>query len=141
MKPQTFTIEYKEEVPLETLKKIWEEIRGDLKKKGYQVENVQMPRVRAFVLSRKYFLEINKELLESPHIKDLGEAEYGEKSNANCSASIFYSDVNQEWIILKCEGTLPLEVDLNHELRHLCEDFLGLKWGSLTAKESNFKIR
>ena len=133
MKPQTFTIEYKEEVPLETLKRVWEEIREDLKKKGYQVEDAQMPRVKAFVLPYEYFVKIHKELLESPHTKDQSEVEYGEKSK-DCSASIFYSDVNQEWIIIKCEEDPPLEVDLNHELRHLYEDYLGLKCGSLTAK-------
>jgi len=135
MKSQTFSIKFKEEVSSETLKRIWEEVRQDLKNKGYRVENIQMPRVKAFVMPYKYFTQTFKELLKSSHVIDESKREYGEWSKAS-SACIFYSDVNQEWIIIKCEGDPPLEVDLNHELRHLYESCLELPVGSLTTKNA-----
>ena len=136
MKSQTFSFEFSKEVPLETLASIWEKIRQDLIRKGYRVENLQMPGVRAYVMNQKDFAQTFKELLESPHIRDEGEKEWGKSSKASTSACIFYADVSQEYIILKCEGDPPLEVDLNHELRHLYESYLGLQWGSLTAKNT-----
>ena len=49
------------------------------------------------------------------------------------SALTFFADADQTWIILKCDGYgYSLEVDLKHELLHLWEAKLGLKWGTLT---------
>jgi hypothetical protein len=131
---EKFRIDGKE-IPQERLRKIWEEIREELVAEGYAVENVKLPEVRAFRLKYKKFSRVFRQLEKSSHIRDTYEEEYGEKSNKILpSACVFFSDVDQKWFVLKCDGRGHIETDLKHELYHLWEDTLKLKWGTLTEK-------
>jgi hypothetical protein len=115
------------------LKSIWEEIKKELMAKGYSVQDSELPRVRAFRLKFKEFNKKLKELRKSPNIRDKGEEEYGEKEKAGQLSSAFALPLNdQEWIIFKCDGLFPLKDDLKHELTHVWEHTLRLKWGTLT---------
>ncbi len=113
------------------LVRIWEEIRLELTSK-YPVDNIEMPNIQALVLNYKNFTKALNKLLLSSHIEDTSEIEWGTKCTTP-SALTFFADADQTWIILKCDGYgYSLEVDLKHELLHLWEAKLGLKWGTLT---------
>lgn len=119
-------------VSQKSLKRMWKIIGKELKEMGYQVNNIQMPKVRAFILSLENFEETTKEL--SPHLMDTSSIEYGETDSDPPSACAFSikSAMEDYWIILKCQGRNSLKKDLDHELKHIYESFLGLKWGTLT---------
>lgn len=130
MEPETFVFRGKP-VNQAILIRIWEEIRVELADK-YPVDDVKMPNIRAMILNYKNFRKALKKLLSSPHIEDTSETEWGAKITTP-SAVTFYGDVDQTWMVLKCGGYgYSLEVDLRHELLHICEAILGLKWGTLT---------
>ena len=130
MEPETFVFRGK---PVEQaiLERIWKEIKLELAGK-YSVDNVEMPNIEALVLSYKKFRKALNKLLSSPHIKDTSEIEWGAKCTTP-SAVTFFIDENQTWAILKCGGYgCSLEADLRHELLHIWEAKLGLKWATLT---------
>lgn len=132
MKSQKFSFKCKKEVSQKTLKRIWDQIREDLRTKGYSVKDIEMPKVQAFVLSPKRFIKVGRELKESPHVRDKSTEEYGEKVNLEeSSAFLVFIDTIETWFILKCEGRYSVKRDLDHELRHLFERALGLKIGIL----------
>ena len=116
------------------LRMIWEETRASLKNE-YLVGNISMPKIEAVILTRKRFRKATKQLLASPHILDMSVIEWGEIVKFP-SACAFMAEVEQEqkWIILVCDELIPLEQDLKHELLHIWESTLGLKWGTLTKK-------
>jgi hypothetical protein len=132
MKPEEFKFRGKPASRV-ILVRIWEEIRLELTGK-YAVDNIEMPDIQALVLNYKNFTKAFNKLLLSLHIEDTSEIEWGTKCTSTIpSALIFFADVDQTWIILKCDGYgYSLEVDLRHELLHLWESKLGLKWGTLT---------
>lgn len=121
-----------------TIKTLWEEIRCELKTE-HPVENIKMPRIEALRLSYSRFEKAMKKLKRSPHLTDQDGIELGVKATKaekmKASACVFFSDVDQCWVILKCEGFYPLEVDLKHELLHIWEKILCLPWGTLAKKE------
>lgn len=131
MEPEHFKFRGKQ-VKQAILTRIWEGIRLELASK-YPVDNVELPNTIAMVLNYKNFVKAHKKLLSSSHIEDTSEMEYGAKVTTIPSATTTFADVDQTWIILKCGGYgYSLEVDLRHELLHLWEAKLGLKWGTLT---------
>jgi hypothetical protein len=130
MEPETFVFRGKP-MSQALLTRIWEEMRLELANK-YTVDDIEIPKIRALILSYKNFMKAYNKLLTSPHIEDTSEIEWGAKVTTP-SAFTFYGDVDQTWVILKCDGYgYSLEVDLRHELLHLWEAELDLKWGTLT---------
>ena len=116
------------------LSRIWEETRLELASK-YNVNNVEMPRIKGIVLSYKRFRKALNRLLSSPQIEDTSEVEWGQKT-PDPSAFTFFADTDQTWIIVKCSGYGDsLQADLRHELLHLWEAQLELKWGRLDRME------
>jgi len=132
MEPEQFTVRG-EPVEQATIVRIWEEIKREIAGK-YPVGNIKMPNIKAHVLNRNHFRKVVRKLLWSQHIIDTSEIEWGTKCTKP-SAVTFLAE--GEWIILKCKGYgFSLEDDLRHELLHVWEAKLGLKWGTLTQTES-----
>jgi hypothetical protein len=120
----------------EVIKRIWEEIRDELANEYPIVKEIRLPAVQAFIMPSKKYLKLKKQLLTSTHIIDQSEAEWGDKLGAgDSSAALFYSDVQETWVIIKRQGYgYTPEHDLKHELTHIYERILLLPWGSLTKK-------
>lgn len=131
MSPQLFTFKGKE-IKQEILKRIWKAIRLNLRDK-YPVEDISMPKIEAISLTHRRFRKAMKQLETSPHFMDTSGIEWGEEVGFP-SACAFPSDVDQKWIVLVCRGLRPLEQDLKHELLHIWESTLVLKWGTLTQR-------
>jgi len=136
MKPQTFTIKFKKEVSPSTIKNIWESLRKELETKGYHVENIRMPKIKAFIQKPQHFFKTAREFEGSPHLTDKSEEEWGEQVKPQMvSALCFFSDVEDSWTILKRKGGHSLQTDLRHKLKHIWESVLGLEWGSLSKQD------
>jgi len=114
------------------LRRIWEETRSNLKSQ-FIVKDVVMPRIEAVSLTHERFTKAIRQLQSSPYIIDATKIEWGEQLKAGyISAGSFFSDVDQKWVVLLCEGLNPLEQNLRHELLHIWESILGLQLGTLT---------
>jgi len=127
-----FRIERAKEVQQPTIKAKWEEIRVELQKE-YDTSGLLMPEIRAFILAEEDYDKKHKEIQEHPVVEDTGEEEYG-VSNIGTRSSALTLPLNKDkskWAILICEGRKPLEIELEHELKHAWEHLLGLKWGAL----------
>ena len=120
------------QIKQDLLRRTWEETGAILKNK-YPVEDTPMPRIEALCLTYECFSKAIRQLLSSPYIIDATKIEWGEQLEARrISAGSFFSDVDQKWAVLVCEGLNPLEQNLRHELLHIWESILGLQLGTLT---------
>ncbi|MFC1894182.1 hypothetical protein ACFLYR_09275 [Chloroflexota bacterium] len=117
----------------ETLRGIWEDIRSELVSDFPIARSIEMPSVYAFVVPRKEYRRVFKQLKHSKHIINTEKTEWGEEGAPSTSAFAFKSE--RGWVILKRERFgYAVEADLKHELTHIWEEILGLVWGKLTRK-------
>jgi hypothetical protein len=121
----------------EYIRELWEQTRNELKGRYPKVKDIPMPRISAMTLGPKDFRRQHRQLLQSQHMRDTGPMEWGSPSTMKTSdlpsACVFEADEDQGWIILKRTGkkSWSIEHDLIHELSHIWESALGLRWGTL----------
>ena len=135
MESQTFKFKGRE-IKQFLIKRIWEDIRQELASDGYLVEGINMPKIDGLTLTTN---RLKKAWKQTSSLLNTSEVEYGQKSE-KWRASVFFSDVNQLWVILVWEKARPIRNEVRHELLHIWESFLGLKWGALTQKNNNANL-
>jgi hypothetical protein len=124
------------------IRHLWEQTRNELKDRYPKVKDIPMPKISAMTLGPENFRRQHRQLLQSKHIRDTGLIEWGSPSTMKTSdlpsACVFEADEDQGWIILKRTGkkSWSIENDLIHELFHVWESALGLRWGTLSRKKT-----
>ena len=124
----------------EHIRALWEQTRNELRDRYPNVKDIPMPKISAMTLGPKDFRRQHRQLLQSKHIRGTGPIEWGSPMSASDlpSACVFEADEDQGWIILKRTGkrSWSIEKDLIHELFHVWESTLGLRWGTLSRKKT-----
>jgi len=126
-------------IPQGVLEWLWNDIREKLKSRHFPV-NQPMPKIHIFDLPNEEYLEYMKRIEENPNIRRLSVEEYGEYQDSKDSCAIVGEHKDKakhtEYTIIirkgdiNCEG-FTLEERIKHELRHIWENLLDLKIGSL----------
>lgn len=117
------------------IKEIWENIKTRLV--DYDVKDIKMPVINAFVLKERHYLKACRELAKKSKFRETVLIEYGELFPAIHSAGFAMQDQSEDdegWLICIRKGKRSITVNLEHELCHIFEYLLGLKWGTLTEK-------
>ena len=74
-----------------------------------------MPHISGITLSTNRLKEAWEQTSQSPHLINTSLIEYGEKSE-KWKALVFFSNVDQIWILLIWEKARPIRNSIRHEL-------------------------
>lgn len=119
----------------EVIERIWQNIKRELTSDGYPVESIEMPRIAGWTLDTNNLRKAWEITSSSPALVNTSLEEYGEELK-EWSACTIPSNVDQMWRILIWKEMRPIRKRLRHELLHVWESLLGLKWGALREYQS-----
>ena len=140
-----------QEIPASELEKLWEILREMLKKRGYRVEEIEMPLVKARVVESGEYERIGRIIDKLPNTRINVVEEYGKcyTTESSIGTLVRPPGTENEYLILlsksRCSGNhistsqemtlLPRSFYLCHELAHIWEHLLNVKpAGSLTKQ-------
>ena len=122
-----------EQVSEDIIIKFWEELRDEIGNDYPQVKSFVRPLIQAWVVPSDFYIKAIEGLLSSGHLNDTSKIEYGTTiKHENASACVFFLNDDRTWLIIKRKNWgFSLEHDLKHELSHIYESTLLLKWCAL----------
>jgi hypothetical protein len=121
----------------DVIERTWQGIKRELARDGYPVEATKMPPISGWTLNTENLRKAWEIASSSPSLANTSQEEWGERSDewAACTIpSVDQTSGGQGWGILIWEGMRPIRKPLRHELLHIWESLLGLKWGTLASK-------
>jgi hypothetical protein len=121
----------------DVIERIWQGIKRELASDGYPVESIVMPQITGWTLDMNNLRKAWEKTSSTPALMNMSLVEYGEESEkwaAFTFPSVAQTSADQKWMVLLWEGKRPIRRPLRHELLHIWESLLGLKWGTLTGK-------
>lgn len=115
-----------------TIEKIWKRLYEKLRQMGYRMQNIKIPNIYAIVLGPRNFIKFIQRLRKIGFIS-MDIEEYGRDMGIRDTGAICLPR-GKAWVIIiqTYAERGPLERYLIHEILHIFEDLLGLRWGSLT---------
>jgi len=119
----------------EVLQKIWEHTKEYLRKEGYPVKTIPMPKMGAYLMPSTEYRRLDLKCRHNPYQK----MEYGDKVDYIETAGMLFppDDDYQEWRIYIDEKWIKFtETILLHEMCHIWENDLKLEYGTLSLWDS-----